>query len=62
MPTYTFAFLRDYFSARGLTLSRVTGGYLLTNGRRRETFDSLKKVADAAGRYPHFSDQAVWDY
>jgi hypothetical protein len=46
---YTYAFLRDYFSARGLTLSRSRSGrqlvYRLTNGVRSESFVGLSAVA-----------------
>lgn len=58
MPRYTYAYLRDYFSARGLTLEKLphggdylaSRGYTLTNGKRVERFGNLKEVAERAAR------------
>jgi len=52
MRHYTFAFLRDYFSARGLTLTRREKGagcrYTLTNGVWLEHFANLQDVTERA--------------
>lgn len=48
---YTFAFLRDYFSARGLLLGKIPGGYYLSReGEILETFKNLREVTARAGR------------
>lgn len=48
MRQYTFTYLRDYFSARGLTLSRIPGGYTLTNRLRTESYTNLREVNSRA--------------
>ena len=45
---YTYAYLRDYFSERGLILEKVARGYQITNGRRIERYDTLEEVRERA--------------
>lgn len=45
MKQYTFTYLRDYFSARGLMLTRShPKGYTLSNGRRIEFYGNMREV------------------
>ena len=49
---YSFGFLRDYFSGRGLTLTRGRVGrkwvYSVTNGQRTDTLVGLRALVDYA--------------
>lgn len=45
MKRYSYALLRDYLSARGLTLSKLSaGGYQVTNGVRFTYYTNLRAV------------------